>query len=143
MKPAALSALAMLLSAGAARADPPGVVERIRAKGGMASQNGPTDPVYRVDLRGNGVADADLAGLCELHGLAVLALWDTQVSDEGLRAVAGLRQVKFLFLQGDYVTDAGLRHLEGMDGLNGLSIGACPHVTDEAVARLRKALPRC
>ena len=45
--------------------------------------------------------------------------------------------------RGTAVSDAGLRHLEGMAGLERLSLQDCPNVTEAGVARLRQALPRC
>src|SRR5262249_43019301 len=111
MKATALSVLALLLAAGPLRADPPGAVQRIETGGGLVLRVG-----GRVDglALGEGATDADLAGLCEVRGLDMLYLLDTEVTDEGLRVVAGLPGVRSLVLRGRTFTDAGLRRLEAM-----------------------------
>src|SRR5438105_581650 len=75
MKATALPALALLLLAGALRADPPGVIGRIEKADGRVRRagNDPAGPVDAVFLP-PGATDADLAGLCELRGLETLAL---------------------------------------------------------------------
>jgi hypothetical protein len=144
MRASALSALAVLLAAGALRADPPGVIERIRAGGGtvVGDRDDPGRRAYGV-IMGVGAADADLAGLCELPRLRALDLRRTRVTDEGLRTVAGASGLRYLLLGGDAVTDAGLRHLEALAGLRELDLRGCPNVTAEGVRRLREALPGC
>jgi Leucine Rich repeat len=140
-----LSALVLLLLAGALRADPPGVVERLRRLGADVGQDHsrPGLPVDLVVLR-PAAGDADLAGLCELRRLGFLELAETGVTDDGLRLVSELRALRTLRLNGAAgVTDEGLRHLEAMAGLKVLDLRGCPNVTDEGVARLKKALPRC
>ena len=96
-----------------------------------------------TSLRGAGVTDADLAGLCEPRALELLALDRTRVSDDGLGAVAGLPRVRRLRLSGDHITAGGLRRLGAMPGLRRLDRDDCPNATDEGVERLRKALPGC
>jgi hypothetical protein len=169
MKATALPALALLLvPSGALRADPPGVVERLRAGGGtvVGDRDDPGRRAYGVILA-VGAADADLAALCELRGLRALSLEDTRVTDAGVARVAGLPGLADLSLEGTAVTDAGLKALGGMRGLESLDLTAtrvtdaglgelaglpglrvpdlsgCPDVTAEGVARLREALPRC
>ena len=90
-----------------------------------------------------GTTDADLAGLCELRGLEVLILIEPLVTADGLRTVSELRQLRRLALLRACVTDEGLRRLEALGGLKELDPGGCPNVTEEGVARLRKALPGC
>jgi hypothetical protein len=84
----------LLLATGAARADPPGVIERIEKGGGRVRRAG-NDPTGRADavVLPFGATDADLAGLCELRGMERLALWETHLTDDGWRTVAGLPQV--------------------------------------------------
>jgi hypothetical protein len=119
----------------------PDVIEHIEKGGGSVRRDGVGGPVYEVVL-GRGATDADLAGLCELRGLEILALSGTRVTS-GLRTFAALRSVRALSLQSDDITDAGLRHLEALKRLEVLLLAGCPKVTDAGVARLKKALPRC
>jgi hypothetical protein len=131
----------LLLVAASLRADPPGVVERIRKEGEALRDSG-TGQVFWVALPPSGTDD-DLGVLCELRGLRALVLNGTQVTDDGLGAVAGLPRVKELTLRGGNFTDAGLRHLEAMRGLRLLRLWGCPNLTAEGVERLREALPYC
>jgi hypothetical protein len=143
MKAHVLSALALLLVlSGALRADPPGVVERIEKGGGEVRRGGAGGRADMVVL-GRGATDADLAGLCELRELEILALSGSRVTDDGLRTIAALRSVRGLSLESDDITDAGLRHLEALNTLEVLLLARCTKVTDAGVARLKKALPRC
>jgi hypothetical protein len=65
------------------------------------------------------------------------------MSADGLGTVAGLPRLRRLCLRGGNITDDGLRSLEGMTGLKELDLCDCRNVTEEGVARLRKALPGC
>jgi hypothetical protein len=87
--------------------------------------------------------DADLGDLCELGGLEHLRLSQTWITDTGLRTVADLRGLTGLDLSMTAVTDVGLRHLESLRNLEILCLARCPHITDEGIARLQKALPKC
>jgi hypothetical protein len=141
MKARVLSALVLLLASAAVRADPPGVIEHIEKGGGSVRRDGVGG---RVRGRpGAGATDADLAGLCELRGLEILALCGTRVTDGGLRTIAALPSVRALSLESDDITDAGLRHLEALKPLEVLLLAGCPKVADAGVARLKKALFRC
>jgi hypothetical protein len=115
------------------------ILKGIEAAGGQVSTDGwrwgVSMPVTTTD--------ADLADLCEVRGLSHLHLRHTQITDQGLRTVSGLRTLTGLRLFGTVVTDEGLRHLESMSNLEWLDLQLCPKVTDEGVARLRKALPKC
>ena len=125
MKARVLSALVLLLAPAAVRADPPGIIEHIEKGGGSVRRDGVGGPVYEVVL-GRGATDADLAGLCELRGLEILALSGTRVTDGGLRTIAALRSVRALSLESDDITDAGLRHLEALKPLEVLLLAGCP-----------------
>jgi hypothetical protein len=98
----ALSGL-LLATAGALRAEPPGVVERIEKAGGKVHRDGPGRPVDPV-LLPQGATDADLAGLCELRGLEMLVVHGTRPSSVSLGAVAGLPRVRRLRLSGNNIT---------------------------------------
>jgi F-box/leucine-rich repeat protein 14 len=76
-------------------------------------------------------------------GLTDTAIIDSTITDEGLAELKGLRDLKYLHLDGAALTDAGLHHFEGMKKLRQLDLGCCRNVTDAGVARLQKALPQC
>jgi len=55
-------------------------------------------PVFRVDLHFSKVADADLSQLAGLKKLQLLNLCGTQVTDEGMKNLNGLKELKWLYL---------------------------------------------
>jgi hypothetical protein len=99
--------------------------------------------LYYLDLDGCPVTDAHLKQVATLRNLTGLSLVGTRVTDVGLEELTALRDLERLWLDGTAVTDAGLRRLEGMDKLTTLYLRNCPNITDEGVARLQKALPKC
>jgi hypothetical protein len=88
-------------------------------------------------------SDTDLVDLCELRRMYGLALRGTKVTDKGLRTVSGMAGLSYLDLNSTSVTDEGLRNLESLTNLGFLFLNDCPNITDEGVARLQKALPKC
>ena len=71
-----------------------------------------------------------------------LNLYRTQVTDAGLKELAGLKSLHTLDLRGTQVTDAGLKELAGLKSLHTLYLSGT-QVTDAGVAELQKALPDC
>ena len=59
----------------------------------------------------------------------------------GLVHVAAMSKLRELHIANVNITDVGLRQLEGMKGLNVLSVGGTK-VTAAGVQRLKKALPK-
>jgi hypothetical protein len=90
--------------------------------------------------------DADLACVVRFAGLRRLDLERAiDVTDAGLAQLAKLRSLSILSLgDADRITDAGLAELERLTSLRRLVVGVrAGRVTPAAVARLRRALPRC
>ncbi len=81
--------------------------------------------------------------MARVRGLEELYLTDTAITDAALPELTRLSDLKTLYLCSESITDVGLRHLEGMGGLIRLELNKCPNVTDEGIARLKKALPNC
>ena len=71
----------------------------------------------------------------------MLNLNGTQVTDAGLKELAGLTQMQNLGLSRTQVTDAGLKELTGMKNLQMVNLVGTK-VTDAGVQELQKALPR-
>lgn len=116
------------------------ILKRIADTGGGAACS---DDGTLVVLMPANTSDADLRDLCELRNLWALTLWDTKVTHRGLRTAAGLPTLKHLHIGGASITDEGLLALESASGLESLSLQNCPNVSEEGIARLRKALLRC
>jgi len=64
------------------------------------------------------------------------------VTDEGLKELAELKELRSLSLSGTRVTDAGLKGLKGLRQLR-LVLLHKTRVTPEGVADFRQALPKC
>jgi hypothetical protein len=123
--------------------------------------------LWGVQLTHPGVTDAQLRQICALPALKSLSFSKCPTSDARLKIVVQARRLQWLYLDNSDVTDAGLpeltalrhleglsldvtdvsdaglRHLEGMSSLRSLHLRQCPYVTDEGVARLKRALPNC
>jgi hypothetical protein len=138
MKRFLTAVLVLLLEVDGGRAGEKDIIERLEKAGAVVCPGGTV-----VDRMPNSTTDADLGELCELRSLVNLSLTDTRVTDNGLRTVADLRGLKILSLSGTAVSDKGLRHLESSSTLQNLDLTDCPNITDEGVARLKKALPHC
>ena len=95
-------------------------------------------PAFRFDAW----QDGQLAGLPVPAAVFGLDLNNTQVTDAGLKELAGLQSLQTLVLFGTQVTDAGLKELAGLKSLRELWLGDT-QVTDAGVAQLRQALPNC
>ncbi len=85
-------------------------------------------------------SDADLVTLAQrLPRLRALLIWESpEVSDQGLAALKGLRDLRLLALQHcDRITDAGLVQLQDIRELQGLELGYCRQVSVEGLASLK------
>jgi eukaryotic-like serine/threonine-protein kinase len=93
-----------------------------------------------VDL-GNGlnVTDAGIKYLAGLPNLEKAIVHNSRLTDDGLRALTGLKQLRGIGADGTALTDAGLIHLKAFPGLDAIGMGT-PGVTDtglKALAELR------
>jgi hypothetical protein len=70
-------------------------------------------PIVGVDLDRTQVTDAGLKMLAGLKQLQKLNLDHTRVTDTGLKELAGLKHLEVLVLSGTKVTDAGLKEWPG------------------------------
>jgi len=90
--------------------------------------------------------DADLACIARFAGLRRLDLERAiDLTDAGLGELVKLTDLRTLSLDdADRITDVGLAQLERLTSLRRLVLGVrAGRVTPAAIARLRRALPRC
>jgi hypothetical protein len=84
-------------------------------------------PVIEVNLAFAHVTDASLKELKErlkdLKQLTSLALYNSQVTDAGLKELKHLKQLTTLYLNNTPVTDAGLKELKDLKQLTTLRLG--------------------
>lgn len=101
-----------------------------------------------LNLTEMSISDEGLKHLAGMPNLERLELLDTGISGEGLKHLKGLTKLRDLRLAGSPITDGGLRHLEEMNSLRYVSLGDTAGIesvvrfSDEALARLRRALPK-
>jgi hypothetical protein len=69
-------------------------------------------PVTKIDLTGAKVLDADLQALAGLEELRTLYLIGAKVTDAGLKELAGLKQLHNLYLNATKATNAGIDELK-------------------------------
>ncbi len=126
------------------------LVEKLKGK---HLPRGSADKARTVDLGRKKVTDNDLKVLSALTTLTDLNLSGpateksgkttyapSSISDEGIKSLAGMTQLKKLQLEGSNITDAGLAHLAGMKNLTELSLSGTK-VTDAGMEALTK-LPK-
>jgi Leucine-rich repeat (LRR) protein len=107
--------LAVLALALPCAADDDAIYREIKKLGGKV----PTWNV--VDFKGTQVKDDDLKLVAKLKNLAMLRLTDTDITDEGLAHLRGLKKLKHLDLNGARrITDDGLRELTDLTNLEEL-----------------------
>lgn len=96
-----------------------------------------------LDLSGTAVSDL---GLADLIGpktrIRLLDLSFTQISDDGLRSVAALRELRYLSLIGSRITDCGMTRLDRLQQLQEIYLAETA-VSLQAAARLHCKLPLC
>ncbi|HXE54185.1 MAG TPA: c-type cytochrome domain-containing protein, partial [Tepidisphaeraceae bacterium] len=95
-----------------------------------------------LNLARTKVTDDGLKALESLPNLRKLHLENTKVTDAGLTHVKGLSNLEYLNLYGTQVTDAGLADLDGLKNLKALYLWQTK-VTPAGVAKLQQALPKC
>jgi internalin A len=91
-------------------------------------------------VQGKAYADLkDLAGMTNLRGLYLFYL---PVTDAQLKHLAGLKNLQVLDLSHTQVTDTGMKELAGVKCLQWLNLRST-EVTPAGVAALQKQLPKC
>ena len=98
--------------------------------------------LFALNLARTKVTDDGLKDLEGLSNLRRLHLENTKVSDAGLAHLKGLSNLEYLNLYGTQVTDAGLAELAGLKNLKSLYLWQTK-VTPAGVERLKQALPKC
>ncbi len=95
--------------------------------------------VVEVSLQSKKIADDDLAALHGLPHLETLNLYETPITDAGLRQLKSLKTLKSLNLGFcRNITDAGIKELKDLKELEFLNLGFCRKLTAEGF----RVLPR-
>lgn len=116
-------------------------IERIKAAGGVVTQDEATGTVTAIDLSGSlAQDDSALDVLPVFNGLKKLVLYGPAITNETMDVVSQLPQLEHLDLTRTAVGDAGLAKLVGLKNLRYLQLFRCD-VTDEGFRSLAQ-LPR-
>ena len=91
---------------------------------------------------GTEITDEVLKKVAKLQNLKKLGLTHYKITDAGLKEVAKLQKLSFLHLNNTKITDAGLMEVAKLQKLGFLYLLGTK-VTKEGVAELKKALPNC
>jgi len=105
-------------------------------------ENAPGKPVIALDLYLRQVTDEGLKRLAGLTNLTSLSLGSTQVTDAGMKELDGLSNIRTLILVFTQVTDAGLKELAALTNLTTLHLRGT-RVSDVGLKELQQALPNC
>ena len=106
---------------------------------GLAPLSPLADKISSLDLARTKVTDKGLAAIAGMKNLTELHLENTAVTDAGLDHLKGLAALEYLNLYGTKVTDAGLPKLAGLTKLKSLYLWQTA-VTKNGVAALKKSL---
>jgi Leucine Rich repeat len=142
-------------------------IAAIRKMGGHVQEIAQNDSRLEVafHLADGKITDKNLVPLKDLKDVYELNLRGTDVTDAGLKYIAGLKSLKKLHLEKTRITDKGLAELKGLDGLEWLNVygtqvsnDCLPHVkalkglkkfyifetkvTIDGVAKMKKELPK-
>lgn len=93
-----------------------------------------------MDLGRTQITDNGLAKLKGMKSLTRLHLENTQISDAGLAHLASLENLEYLNLYGTQVTDAGIQKLSGLKNLKKLFLWQSK-ATEEGANKLAEAIP--
>jgi len=98
--------------------------------------------VASLNLARTKITDDGLKALEPLKNLRRLHLENTKIGDTGLTHLKGLVTLEYLNLYGTQVTDSGIEQLSGLKNLKALYLWQTK-VTPAGVATLKKSLPKC
>ncbi|MDB5339804.1 MAG: serine/threonine protein kinase [Planctomycetaceae bacterium] len=96
----------------------------------------PLTTLVLVDVARTKITDKGLRSIARLTGLTAFNAGETEISDDGLKLLDGLRDLKTLDLRGTRVTDAGLEHLARTHSLTSLMLGENQVTTDAGLQHL-------
>ena len=116
--------------------------EAINSLGGtvVREEDGAGNRVIRVDLTSSLATDNDMRILREIPDLRELILWGSKITDRGLAILAGLKELRglqSLDLSFTEIGDEGLGHLAGFPRLRILHLNGARGVTDAGMSHLK------
>ena len=86
-----------------------------------------------LDMSYSTIGNNAMASLAGMHNLRRLYLRDTSVTDDGIKHIAGLTKLEELDLYGVRISDRGMAHLKDLKELRKLILLGAP-ITDESIS---------
>src|SRR5262245_10995466 len=91
----------------------------------------------RLELTSPTITNKGISSICKCESLRTLALWDTQIDDDGVALLTGLAELRTLDLHAnDKITDSAIESILMLRGLEELDLDVCPRLTDRGFRRL-------
>ena len=100
------------------------------------------DPIVEKAVRKELKKPVFILTKADLEKVRRLSLYDTKITDVGLKDVAKLQKLERLDLTDTKITDAGLKEVAKLQKLDFLGLNDTK-ITNAGVAYLKKALPKC
>lgn len=95
-----------------------------------------TEP-EQINLTNSNLTDRGLKQLAGMQRLREITMARTQITDAGLAHLASLTELEFLELEGTRITGTGLFHLRNLKKMKGLELNEIP-LTDHDLSNLRE-----
>jgi Leucine-rich repeat (LRR) protein len=89
------------------------------------------------------LTDAGLEHIAAMPNLRMLSVSGNRITDAGVAEIARLPRLNVLSLVSCDVRDAGLKHLEKLSQLHSVWLSGNEHLSIQAIAQLRAAMPQC
>jgi len=96
-----------------------------------------TTSLKRLHLDGSQITNEGLKHLAGLNNLSLLDIAHTTISDEGLKTIGQLESLETLNLAGTEISDQGLAHLTSLTELSFLDLSDT-NITDQGLAHVRR-----
>lgn len=101
----------------------------------------PRRRITDLNLAYTALEDDDIFLIGSLKRIIRLHLGNSNITDTGIRHLAGLNSLRELKLaENIHLTDAGLAHLQGLTGLVRLDLSGCGRITDSGLQSLSKMM---
>ena len=97
-----------------------------------------TDPIIEKAIREELKKPSGELTKADLANVNMLNLDLSKITDDGLKEVAKLQELKYLSLNTTGITDAGLKEVAKLQKLNTLNLNGCEQFTDTGLKELGK-----
>jgi|GEM_PF-4659772 len=111
-----------------------GTIETLRQIASVSFETNENGNIVQLSATGPDVGDAELAGISKLSRLQKLTLNESRVTNESLKVIGELTDLKTLLLEKTAITAEGLESLTSLKSLEHVSLAGCSLGDDGAAA---------